>query len=176
MQKIVFHKLLGFGTLTSDEVDFSDVTFAAKLGAKVGAEESGQAETKGIEFSKLLGFQTVAASVTAGVDLKDDTLRREARCKGRRRRIPSDARLKRDIDQVATRNDGLQIYSFRYLWDDEFYVGVMAQDLLGNAAWRQAVVTRDDGKLAVNYAKIGLRMATLEEWHSKGMEALRLPS
>ena len=84
--------------------------------------------------------------------------------------------MKRDIDQVATRDDGLLSYSFRYLWDDEFYVGVMAQDLLCNAAWRQAVVTRDDGKLAVNYAKIGLRMATLEEWHSKGMEALRLPS
>ena len=84
--------------------------------------------------------------------------------------------MKRDIDQVATRDDGLPIYSFRYLWDDEVYVGVMAQDLLGNADWRRAVVTRDDGKFAVNYAKIGLRMATLEEWHSKGMEALRLPS
>ena len=51
----------------------------------------------------------------------------------------------------------------------------MAQNLLGHADWR-AVVTWDDGKAAVNYAKIGLRMATLEEWRSKGMEALRLPS
>ena len=74
MQKIVFHKLLGFGTLTSDEVDFSDVAFAAKLGAKVGAEDAGVAKTKAIEFSKLLGFQTVAASVTNGVDLQDDTI------------------------------------------------------------------------------------------------------
>ena len=115
MQKIVFHKLLGFGTLTSDEVDFSDVAFAAKLGAKVGAEESGQAETKGIEFSKLLGFQTVAASVTAGVALKDDTLGAKLGAKVGVEETPSDARLKRDIDQVATRNDGLQIYSFRYL-------------------------------------------------------------
>ena len=129
MQKIVFHKLLGFGTLTSDEVDFSDVAFAAKLGAKVGAEESGQAETKGIEFSKLLGFQTVAASATAGVDLKDDTLGAKLGAKVGVEPV-SDARLKRDIDQVATRDDGLPIYSFRYLWDDEVYVGVMAQDLL----------------------------------------------
>ena len=70
--KIDLAKLLGFDTLTSDGVDFSDATFGAKLGAKVGAEESGQAETKGIEFSKLLGFQTV--SVTDGVDLQDDTI------------------------------------------------------------------------------------------------------
>ena len=55
MQKIVFHKLLGFGTLGSDWVDFSDATFSAKLGAKVGAEDNGQAEIKGIEFSTLLG-------------------------------------------------------------------------------------------------------------------------
>ena len=38
MQKIVFHKLLGFGTLTPGRVDFSDDTFGAKLGAKVGSE------------------------------------------------------------------------------------------------------------------------------------------
>ena len=70
MQKIDFAKLLGFGTLASDAVDFSDATFGAKLGGKVGAE----ATVAPIEFSKLLGFDTVAASVTAGVDLQDDTI------------------------------------------------------------------------------------------------------
>jgi hypothetical protein len=80
--------------------------------------------------------------------------------------------LKRDIEHVATRADGLPIYSFRYLWDDEVHVGVMAQDLLCNEAWQSAVVTKQHGALAVNYAKIGLRMATLEEWRSKGMAAL----
>jgi hypothetical protein len=73
MQKIVFHKLLGFGTLTSDRVDFSDATFGAKLGAKVGEPEPA-GNNKAIEFSRLLGFETVAASVASGVDLQDDTL------------------------------------------------------------------------------------------------------
>jgi hypothetical protein len=48
----------------------------------------------------------------------------------------------------------------------------MAQDLLRNEAWAPAVVTRESGTLAVDYAKIGLRMATLEEWQANGMRAL----
>ena len=49
MQKIVFHKLLGFGTFTSDEVDFSDATFCAKLGAKIGGGVEPNSP-KGIDF------------------------------------------------------------------------------------------------------------------------------
>jgi hypothetical protein len=79
----------------------------------------------------------------------------------------SDARLKRDIDHIATRSDGLPIYSFKYLWDDEVYVGVMAQDLLRNEPWRPAVLTKANGYFAVNYRRIGLRMTTLEEWRVK---------
>ena len=61
MQKIVFHKLLGFGTLTSDAVDFSDATFSAKLGAKVGDPEA-QEPTKGIDFKdETLGAKLGAA-------------------------------------------------------------------------------------------------------------------
>ena len=55
MQKLVFHKLLGFGILTSDDVDFSDATFGAKLGAKVGEPEPA-GNNKAIEFSRLLSF------------------------------------------------------------------------------------------------------------------------
>ena len=55
MQKIVFHKLLGFGTLTSDGVDFSDATFGAKLGAKVGdTEANGVAKQASILLTKPL--------------------------------------------------------------------------------------------------------------------------
>ena len=64
--------LLGFDTLTSDGVDFSDVNFGAELGAKVGAEATDAVSSKPIEFSKLLGFQTVR--VNNRVDLQDDTI------------------------------------------------------------------------------------------------------
>ena len=85
--------------------------------------------------------------------------------------LPSDARLKRDIEHVATREDGLRVYAFRYLWDDAVHVGVMAQDLLRNEAW-QPSVSSENGYYAVDYGRLGLRMTTLDEWNAKGMNAL----
>lgn len=84
----------------------------------------------------------------------------------------SDIRLKRDIHLLATLNDGLKIYSFRYLWAPTTYVGVMAQDLLENPAWRTAVVSQANGFYAVNYAMLGLRMATLTEWNRTGIASV----
>lgn len=84
----------------------------------------------------------------------------------------SDIRLKRDIHLLATLDDGMKIYSFRYLWSDTTYVGVMAQGLLENPAWRDAVVSHANGFYAVNYAMLGLRMATLDEWNKTGIAAV----
>ena len=173
--KIDFAKLLGFNTVSDelpDGLDFKDDTFGARLGAKVGDPEDAQV-AKTVQFSKLLGFDTVTDEFSkADIDFQNDTFSDKLGAKIGVEETESDARLKRDIDHVATRADGLPIYSFRYLWDDEVHVGVMAQDLLRNETWRPAVVMKEGGTLAVNYAKIGLRMATLVEWRSKGMEAL----
>jgi hypothetical protein len=84
----------------------------------------------------------------------------------------SDIRLKRDIHLLATLDSGLKIYSFKYLWSDTAYVGVMAQDLLANSAWRDAVVTMPNGFYAVNYEELGLRMVTLDEWREQGLAAV----
>src|SRR5437868_9806998 len=35
----------------------------------------------------------------------------------------SDRRLKRDIVHLATLSDGIKLYSFRYLWSDEYQLG-----------------------------------------------------
>lgn len=78
----------------------------------------------------------------------------------------SDARLKRDIAHVATRKDGLKLYSFRYLWSDEAYVGVMAQDLLEDPAKREAVSLHENGHYMVDYGSLGLHMVTLDAWQS----------
>ena len=48
----------------------------------------------------------------------------------------------------------------------------MAQDLLRNEAWAPAVVTKEGGDLLVDYARLGLRMTTLDEWQAKGIAAL----
>lgn len=90
---------------------------------------------------------------------------------------PSDRRLKRDIRLLAVMPDGMKIYAFKYLWSETTQVGVMAQDLLENPAWRGAVVTKANGFYAVDYARLGLRMAALEEWNQQGMDSIlsRIP-
>lgn len=84
----------------------------------------------------------------------------------------SDARLKRDTTLLAVLDDGMQIYSFKYMWSDAAYVGVMAQDLLKNPAWCGAVVTGANGYYRVNYHKLGLRMVTLDVWNEHGLAAV----
>jgi hypothetical protein len=78
----------------------------------------------------------------------------------------SDARTKRDIVPVVLLDNGLQLHSFRYLWDDStVYVGVIAQELIGTR-FEHAVHSGRNGILAVDYAALGLRMVTLEEYLS----------
>ncbi|OOY33880.1 tail fiber domain-containing protein [Solemya velum gill symbiont] len=76
----------------------------------------------------------------------------------------SDIRLKQDVEQIATLDNGLKLYSFKYLWDDTTYVGVMAQDLLQQAGYRDTVTTGNNGFYAVYYSRLGLKMVTLDEW------------
>ena len=75
---------------------------------------------------------------------------------------------KKDIVYLATLENGIRLYSFRYIRDDAtVHVGVMAQDLLGQEAYRDAVIMMKTGFYAVNYEKLGLRMVTLNEWNLK---------
>jgi hypothetical protein len=76
----------------------------------------------------------------------------------------SDQRLKRDITPIALTSNGIQLYSFEYLWSDEVHVGVMAQDLLSNAQWKDAVITSNTGYYKVDYSKLGLQMMTLGQY------------
>mgnify|MGYP001229583679 FL=1 len=86
----------------------------------------------------------------------------------------SDRRLKRDITLLTTLENGMNIYSFRYLWSDTVYVGLMAQDLLLHRDWLAAVIRQPNGFYAVNYARLGLQMTTLEEWDRRGLAAVVL--
>jgi outer membrane immunogenic protein len=78
----------------------------------------------------------------------------------------SDARLKRDITLVGRRDDGLGLYSYRYLWSDTTYVGVMAQEV---ALIRPDAVVRTalDDYLRVDYSRLGLTLMTLPEWDAR---------
>ncbi len=72
---------------------------------------------------------------------------------------PSDARIKTDIHLVGMAENGLPLYTFKYLWSDATYEGVMAQDV--EKFMPEAVVTGLFGVLAVNYDMLGLEMKTL---------------
>lgn len=80
----------------------------------------------------------------------------------------SDVRLKQNIDAVGSMAEGLPLYSFRYLWDDTEYVGVMAQDVL--EVRPDAVLLGEDGYYRVDYAKLGTRMMTRTEWDALQLE------
>ena len=74
----------------------------------------------------------------------------------------SDKRLKRDIALLSRREDGVGIYRYRYLWSDEVYVGVMAQEVARIVP--DAVACGPDGYLRVNYRRLGLRLMKWDEW------------
>ena len=81
-------------------------------------------------------------------------------------------RLKRDIQYLATLENGLKVYSFKYLWDEKVRVGVMAQDLLKDPAYAHTVVRAADGFYAVDYGALGLKMTTLAEWRKRGIASV----
>jgi hypothetical protein len=60
-------------------------------------------------------------------------------------------------------DDGLGLYSYRYLWSDTIYVGVMAQEV---ALIRPDAIVRGglDDYLRVDYSRLGLKLMMLPEW------------
>jgi len=86
----------------------------------------------------------------------------------------SDRRLKNSIHAIAKLASGLKIYSFKYNWSNETYVGVMAQDLLNNKVWKKSVVTMPNGFYGVNYTSLGLKMTTLNNWNKEGLNSIQL--
>jgi hypothetical protein len=64
--------------------------------------------------------------------------------------LESDRRLKREISRIGTHPLGFGVYRFKYLWSDQAYVGVLAQDLANKIP--DAVMTGLGNFLAVDYA------------------------
>ena len=59
-------------------------------------------------------------------------------------------------------DNGINLYRYRYLWSDTIYVGVMAQEVA--TVMPEAVRRGADGYLRVDYARLGLRMQTWDQW------------
>jgi hypothetical protein len=76
----------------------------------------------------------------------------------------SDARLKQDVVLLKKLDNGLNLYRFRYIGQDQLYVGVMAQEV--RKVDPVAVMRGRDGYLRVDYGKLGLKLMTWEEWQA----------
>jgi hypothetical protein len=65
--------------------------------------------------------------------------------------IFSDRRLKKNIKQISTRPDGLNVYEFDYIWGGGRQVGLMAQEV---KAVYPGAVSESGGYLMVDYSKV----------------------
>ena len=115
------------------------------------------------------------ACTVAGAEVDDAaTIKARARTgTGPASGYASDRRIKTDITELGKLDNGIKIYSFKFLWEDKVRVGVIAQDLQERADTNKAVLTLANGLLGVDYAALGLRMATLEQWQQSGVTALK---
>ncbi|GAB4499844.1 MAG: hypothetical protein OHK003_17410 [Anaerolineales bacterium] len=72
----------------------------------------------------------------------------------------SDIRLKTDIVLIGKAENGLPLYTFRYIGGTKYYKGVMAQDVL--KFMPEAVIYMSNGYMAVNYEMLGLMMERIK--------------
>jgi len=63
----------------------------------------------------------------------------------------SDRRLKKNIKQISTRPDGLNVYEFDYIWGGGRQVGLMAQEV---QTIYPSAVSESGGYLMVDYSKV----------------------
>lgn len=111
----------------------------------------------------------------AGAETDDDaTIKaRSVPGTGPKAGVASDRRLKQEIRKIGSLPNGLPVYSFRFQWEERVRVGLVAQDLLEHSEGRQAVLTLSNGLYGIDYASLGLRMATEVEWMAHGYDALK---
>ena len=138
------------------------------------------APASAIDWARLLGQVDAAcpsatSCTVAGAEVDDEATiaARKATGTGPAVGIASDRRVKSDITQVGTLENGIKIYSFKFLWEDQIRVGVIAQDLLERADSKGAVLTLSNGLLGVDYTSLGLRMATQKQWQTHGLASLK---
>ncbi|MCA6319943.1 tail fiber domain-containing protein [Phenylobacterium sp.] len=108
----------------------------------------------GLPLGLLSGETTTGNSTTTGTTKTSDpwgVISKLAQTAGQAY-AASDIRLKADIEKLGEREDGLGVYSFRYIWSPVRHIGVMAQEVL--KVKPEAVAVMPSGYLAVNYGAL----------------------
>lgn len=118
--------------------------------------------------------QLTGTCVVQGAEVDDATslANRKRKGRGAAAGIVSDARVKADAKVVGKLPNGVPIYEFKFLWENQSRVGLMAQDLQTRDDMRASVVVLPNGLLGIDYASLGLRMASEPQWTADGLKAL----
>ena len=93
---------------------------------------------------------------------------------GAKTATPSDRRLKLDVAPAGRLANGLALYRWRYRGGRHRFTGVMAQDLLADRRFADAVLTDADGILRVDYSRIGYVPANAAAMALEGEAAVQL--
>lgn len=128
------------------------------------------------DWSQLLGEGPCKSDCTVAGAEVDDAATIAARAKtgtGPDAGLASDRRVISDIALAGTLENGIKIYSFKYLWEDKVRVGVIAQDLLERPDTKAAVLTLSNGLLGVDYESLGLRMASEAQFKQAGLASVK---
>ena len=88
------------------------------------------------------------------------------------KQAPSDRRLKVDIEAAGSLPNGLKLYAWRYLGGSHRFTGVMAQDLLCDPRFANAVLADGEGLMRVDYDKIGYLPSHFAAMREEGEAAL----
>ena len=122
------------------------------------------------------GFYGPSANETAGVFYLTGGTNNTALMGsfGAKQAAPSDARLKTDIVDAGTLPNGLKLFSWRYLGGSHRFTGVMAQELIGDPRFADAVTADADGLMGVDYSAIGYLPPDFDLMRQEGEQAIAL--
>jgi hypothetical protein len=87
---------------------------------------------------------------------------------------PSDRRLKRGVAPAGRLANGLNLYSYAYLGDNRRFTGLMAQEVLADPRFAEAVLTDEDGLMRVDYGRLGLAPPDFAAMAAAGERAMAI--
>lgn len=123
---------------------------------------------EGFSCGILLARDVDPSAPTCSADAPNNIIPPEGQCQIRCFNLSmeiSDSRLKKDIKKLSKLNNDIQLYSFKYKGENNTtYVGAMAQDLLQDNRYKQAVKIMPNNYYGVNYDSIGLKMISYDQW------------
>ena len=119
------------------------------------ASAAGQAAS-GLQSASNIGnlFGNQGAALAGGQMARGNVARQafgDAMDIGKMAAMFSDRRLKKNIKQIGTRPDGLNVYEFDYIWGGKRQVGLMAQEV---QTIYPGAVSESGGYLMVDYSKV----------------------